>query len=382
MKRGAVLLVANYPSDVGYAWWLMEAYWAAIAERLAARGRSSFLAYPSVRELPPRIAEARVEVIELPWPGSSAQSLATFMGFIRARNVTGLYLTDHRLLDWKYAVLRGAGIRRIVVHDHTPGDRPRIGGLKGACKAAAFRLPGLSADRAIGATDFVTRRLRNNGRFPASRCRTVPNGLPLTPLPTANDRRIARETLQLAPDAVAIGIMSRAQRIKNWSFAIEVARSVALAPGTARSNVTWVFCGDGPDLAGFRKEAEAAGISRYCSFLGRREDVPALLAGMDIGMHPSRGEVGYSLSTLEFMRAGLPVIVPDLPSVCGATGHERTGLVYPAGDRAAAAAAICRLVDAPDLRHRLGMAGRAELESRHSLDAALEALVREVADFI
>jgi glycosyltransferase involved in cell wall biosynthesis len=243
-------------------------------------------------------------------------------------------------------------------------------------------VPGLSADKAIGVTDFVRRRFIENGRFPASRCRTVPNGVALTPLPVAAHRYAARDELQLDPDSVAVGVVSRAHRFKNWSFAIEVARSVSVSLGTRTSKVTWVFCGDGPDLAAFRQEADIAGVSDQCYFLGRREDVPRLLAGLDIGMHPSQGEVGYSLSILEFMRAGLPVVVPDLPSVCGATAHERTGLVYPAGNRTAAAAAICQLVHAPELRHRLGMAGRAEMESRYSLDTALDALIREVADFI
>ena len=380
MNEGGVLLVANYPSDVGYAWWLMETYWASIAERLAAKGRRCILAYPQVSRLPAVIAAAPLEVVQLPWPQPGWRKLAIYLRFIRTRRISALYLTDRPVTDWRYALFKLAGVRRIVIHDHSPGDRPRKGGLKGACSAALNRVRWLSCDRAIGVTEFVCHRLVENARFPARRCRTVPNGIPSTPLPTSAERRLARDILNLERDSVAVGIVSRAHRYKNWSFAIKVAAVLAKSP--QGKHLVWVFCGDGPDLPFFRHEAHVAGITGRCRFLGRRTDVSEICAGLDIGMHPSLGEVGYSLSILELMRAGLPVVVPNLPSVCGATLDGWTGLHYRAGDTEAAANVIQRLVEQPALRHRLGSAARLEVEQRFSLDAALEALGREVVDFL
>lgn len=137
----------------------------------------------------------------------------------------------------------------------------------------------------------------------------------------------------------------------------------------------FLFIGDGPDLQHFRDHAESHDASEYCTFAGRRQDVAAILPGCDFAIHPSLGEVGYSLSILEYMQAGLPVIVPDNPSVCAATEHETTGLVYQEGDAAAAVAAIERLLDDKALRATMGeMAARAVTE-KFCLERARVALL-------
>lgn len=72
-------------------------------------------------------------------------------------------------------------------------------------------------------------------------------------------------------------------------------------------------------------------------WLGQRDDVPALLAAARVFVHPSVEE-GMGQAVVEAMLAGVPVVVSDaggLPEVVG-----ETGLVVPAGDPVALAAAI------------------------------------------
>ena len=59
---GSVLLVANYDSDVGYAWWLMESFWAMLAEHFVGRF-DTWLAYPSVSTVPALIASAPLTTV-------------------------------------------------------------------------------------------------------------------------------------------------------------------------------------------------------------------------------------------------------------------------------------------------------------------------------
>lgn len=63
------------------------------------------------------------------------------------------------------------------------------------------------------------------------------------------------------------------------------------------------------------------------------------------------------------MASGLPVVAAaagGVPSVLGAPGA--TGLLFPPGDAAAAAAAVCRLATDPGARRRMGRAARAEMQ--------------------
>ena len=85
-------------------------------------------------------------------------------------------------------------------------------------------------------------------------------------------------------------------------------------------------------------------IEGHVTFAGKRQDVKNILPNCNFAFHPSKAEVGYSLSILEYMQAKLPVVVSDNPSVCGATTHNKTGLIYKDNNLGAACDAIKKLL--------------------------------------
>jgi glycosyltransferase involved in cell wall biosynthesis len=119
-----------------------------------------------------------------------------------------------------------------------------------------------------------------------------------------------------------------------------------------------VMCGDGP----FRARAAAAGAL----VLGPLP--PAELrnsyAGSDVVVVPSIPTRDFlepwGLVVNEAFHQGVPVIATDAVGAAagGLVRHERTGLVVPAGDADALAAALRRLRADPALRARLGAAAR------------------------
>jgi glycosyltransferase involved in cell wall biosynthesis len=100
--------------------------------------------------------------------------------------------------------------------------------------------------------------------------------------------------------------------------------------------------------------------------VGRRDDVDDLMRSSAMAIHPSRGEA-FSLAILEYMRAALPVVVPDVPSVRQAVEHEVTGLVYRDGDIDGAARAIARIAQDRALAIRLGTRGAERVRTTYSL---------------
>ena len=106
-------------------------------------------------------------------------------------------------------------------------------------------------------------------------------------------------------------------------------------------------------------------------FLGRREDVPALLAACDVFALPSVYE-GSSLAVLEAMSAGLPCLATDCPS--GPREISRDGadaLLVPLDDAQAYTDALARLMDDASLRAALGRRASASIRERYSLDSVL-----------
>lgn len=373
--KGACLMVANYSPDVGYAWWLMEHYWVLIAEFLASRGRRALLAYPARGAIPPHILAAPIDVVWLDYGSRSAAGWQALSRTVAREGITSLYLTDRAFSDLRYARLRGLGVQSIVVHDHTPGDRPPIRGMRGWLKARMHRFGPWSANYYVAVSEFVRRRMIDNARVPVERTVVVPNGVTAFQY-VETDRAWAREQLGARDGDLVVGMVARANRIKGIEVGIQSARVVLAQEPRA----LFVFVGDGPDLDLFRRLAAEAGVGERFRFLGRRGDARRLMAGFDVGLHPSMSEVGYCLAILEMMNAGLPVIVPDRPSVSGATEPGVTGLWYPPDDVSACGSTILDLLQDSVRRQGLGRAAYLQSLTRYSLARADEAFLSSVAN--
>jgi len=136
--------------------------------------------------------------------------------------------------------------------------------------------------------------------------------------------------------------------------------------------------GDGPDLDEFRLLARTLGIGDYVSMPGRIDSPRRYLEGCSIAFHPSQGEVGYSLSILEYMNAALPVVAPDNPSVCSATIDLQTGLIYQEKNMLSAVEKITQLIDSVELVDRLGFNAKEMVEKQYSISRTHNELVEVV----
>ena len=361
-------MVANWDSDAGYAWWLMESFWSALSHRFQDTYHP-MLAYPSISRVPEVIQESPITVVERDFYSFSPAKVMGLMGFLRKHRVRVLYLSDKPMMHWAYLAFRLAGVRRIVVHDHTPGLRTPPTGLKRALKALVARLPWVTPDALIGATEFIRRRFIEIAMVPEAKCFAAPNGIPLT-LPPADD---LHDVLSIPRERRVIITAARANHYKGAVFALEA--FAELAAHDRSGDWHYVFCGDGPHLEEFREAAASMGLADRTSFPGRVDKVTRLFPSCYAAIHPSRGEVGYSLSILEYMLAGLPVVVPDNPSVDEATTDGETGLVYVEGDVSAAAAALGRLLADAAATRRMGEAAAADVRARYDLAGTHRALI-------
>lgn len=123
----------------------------------------------------------------------------------------------------------------------------------------------------------------------------------------------------------------------------------------------WKLLLIGNDSAGIEDDLQARaielGIDDRVSFLGGRDDIPALLARADIGLLTSHEE-GFSNAILEGMAAGLPMIVTDVGGNSEAVIDQETGLVVPPHAPESLAHAIERLLRDEAFRLRMGKAGK------------------------
>lgn len=360
-RKPGLLMVANWDSDVGYAWWLMESYWAMIASVYDSTMRS-ILAYPSISRIPDVIRDAPIDPVVEDFSRLKLSTLRRQWVFLKRNRVKLIYLSDKPARHWIYLAFRLAGVKAILVHDHTPGQRTAPTGLKRWFKLVLNRMPGLTADACIGATDYVRKRYLEVACMPEEKCYEASNGIRLgLPAPISLHR-----TLGIPEGRKVIVTAARANRYKGGDFALRALSRVKDLIGNDRWH--YVFMGDGPHLEDFRDMAKNLGLEDNVSFPGRVEGVPALLQTATCAFHPSKGEVGYSLSILEYMLAGLPVIVPDNPSVSGATENNVTGIIYHDEDVMEAAHAIVQMIQKVEVVERMGQAAKERVREKYSLD--------------
>jgi glycosyltransferase involved in cell wall biosynthesis len=365
-----VLLVGNWPSDTGYAWWLMEAFWVAIATRYRRNGRKILLCYPKVNGVNPQLAAAGIEVLEFNFDVES--SAARLIEFVRQHDIHYIYLTDKKYVTATYARLKLAGVKGIIIHDHTPGERTRPVGLKRMLKTIAARVPGMAADAYVAVSPLVVDRFRQVACLPGATCHLATNGIDLEAFDAAPQVEI-RAQLGLPADALVLVSCGRANYYKGIHHIIEAAALVVARHGAGR--IIFLHCGDGPDLEAFQQMVRDRQLESSFRLLGRRTDVAGILKSADIAIHASEGEA-LSLAILEFMAARLPVVLPDSPTVAQTIEDQKSGLLYKPRDPVDLAAKLTRLIESAPLRASLGGQARLAVEERYTLRDTISALLR------
>lgn len=192
----------------------------------------------------------------------------------------------------------------------------------------------------------------------------IPNGVDLTaskPDPAA--RCLTRQTLSIPSEVPVVGLVARFHPHKDHQNFVRAARLIA----AKRPSVHFVLCGEGVtwDNEELVTWIDQAGIRSNCRLLGRRDDIPQLMASFDLATLSSIGE-SFPMVIIEAMSCGVPCVVTDV----GDLGHivGPTGLVVPPRDAAALAQAWERMLDRG--RERLlqtGLAARQRIQDHFDL---------------
>jgi glycosyltransferase involved in cell wall biosynthesis len=142
-----------------------------------------------------------------------------------------------------------------------------------------------------------------------------------------------------------------------------------------RSDVWWVWAGDGPDRLHLEGAAKDRGFGDRVRFLGRREDVPALLLGSDVFVFPTRYESSV-FAVLEAHLAELPVVASDAGPLPELVRDGIDGLLVSDGDPAGLAAATCWVLSNPGNAARMARSGHDRTVAEFSLERMTSATLR------
>lgn len=327
-------------------------------------------------ELEPTLRALGLPPLALPLRGTlyrpnTAVQIARLALACRQRAVRVIHAHDFysNLIGVAAARLAGARViasRRDLAHWLSPGRRRAL--------RSALRF----ADRVLANAEAVGRLALREQAVPPSKLRVVPNGIDvaafdtiarLAPDPPLPPRRTG------VPRLAVVASMHRPD--KGHGDLLEAAARLD-ARGVGAD---WLLLSDGALRPAWEARARALGLKHAIHFLGRRRDVPAVLAHADLIVHPSWSE-GFPNAVLEGMCAGRPVVATDVGGVPEVMEEGMTGCLVPPHRPDALTDAIAGMLADPARLQAMGRAARARVEARFSVErmtASVEAIYDELA---
>jgi len=223
-------------------------------------------------------------------------------------------------------------------------------------------------DHLIAVSRAIVRKIEEEGRDGAP-VSLIYNGVDLTRYSEPDICGTLHTEYPIPPDAPIVGVVARLEPEKGHPTLIEAWPAVLAAVPKAHL----LIVGEGSQREPLEAQAHRLGIDTSVTFTGRRDDVPAVTAALDVAVLPSYREA-QGLSILEAMALSRPVVASAVGGIPEMIDSGRTGLLVPPRDPAALAAAIIRLLQDHPYADTLAKAAQNLVHDRFCVELMVRAI--------
>jgi glycosyltransferase involved in cell wall biosynthesis len=294
--------------------------------------------------------------VATPWPALAKE--------LRLDHCEAILCQEYEYPRFDEAILLGRALHIPVFATYQGGNRP------GSVLERPFRRIAVrrAAGVVTGAREEV-QRLRSRYGVPANRIAIVPNAFDVRRWqPT--ERAAARDRLGIPSDVQVVVWQGRVEiHSKGLDVLLDAWKLLCEERPRARSLLLLVGSAQDDEALRQRLDQFPPGTVRWEDrFVLDRDLLWQYLSAADIATSASRKE-GFSVSIIEAMACGLPVVATDVSGVAEALGDPPAGVIVPPEDATALADAFGHLLDDDSLRKTLGDRARRRAEEEFSFDA-------------
>ncbi len=212
---------------------------------------------------------------------------------------------------------------------------------------------------------------------PPNKFSIIPLGFDLTQFLDAEAHRgELRKELHIPEDMLLVGMVGRLTAIKNHALFLRSAARVL----EKTANVRFLIIGDGELAVDLKQLADDLQIKDRVIFLGWRDDMASVYAGLDLVVLTSFNE-GTPVTLIEAMASAKPVVATAVGGVPDIVLDGQTGILAPSGDADGLAVAMTDLLLDPGKRQEFGERGREFVREKYTkerLCADIEKLYGEL----
>jgi glycosyltransferase involved in cell wall biosynthesis len=195
----------------------------------------------------------------------------------------------------------------------------------------------------------------------------LPNGMDTDQFRPGPASGRVRGRFGLAADTFVIGHVARFTPVKNHALLIDAFARVV----KERPSAFLALIGDGPLRSAAEDRALMLGIADRIGFFGMASELPAIYRDFDLFVLSSLSEQ-TSISLLEAMATGIPVVATAVGGTPDLVGRGAAGRLVPSEDAGALANAIIALFDDKTARRTLADAGRRRVVEHYGMEAMLD----------
>jgi len=203
-------------------------------------------------------------------------------------------------------------------------------------------------------------------KIPPAKVMVVLNGVDIEAYSARKDAAMNRLSLGIDAGVPIVGIVARLAEVKDHATLFQACNIV----NEKQIDFRLVVIGDGPLKGSLEKLSVSLGLHNKILFTGTRHDIADLLNIMDIFVLSSISE-GISMTLIEAMSCSLPIVATNVGGNPEVIIDGKTGFLVPSQNAAALADKLVLLIQNPDMRKRMGDAGRDRAVNNFSMQNAV-----------
>ncbi len=306
-----------------------------------------------------------VTVIDEPDDASAVQTLTALLADL-GPDVVHNHMFRAELVGTRAAMaVAAAGRRRPYVLSTVHSSRIRSEDDRAELRSLTRRM-----DRLIAVSRAVVAKIEHEGRDGAP-VSLIHNGVDLERYDHTGPCCTLHEEYGMEPGSPIVGVVARLEPEKGHPTLLAAWPAVLAAV----PNAYLLIVGEGGRREELEAEVARLGIAHRVVFTGRRDDMPAVTAALDVAVLPSYREA-QGLTVLEAMALSRPVVASNVGGIPEMIEDGVTGILVPPHDPDALAAAIVRLLVDHPYADTIAKAGHDLVHRRF----CIEIMVRETED--
>ena len=234
-------------------------------------------------------------------------------------------------------------------------------------RAHAFNLVYRLPKKIFTTAEVIKKLLITSKSCDPSKIIVVPTGVDTSVFKKEISKSLFKSEMQVPENTLLVGMVAQLRGSKGHLDFLEAIRELSM------DKVKFYIVGDGEGRALFEKKAEESNLlNKRVFFLGYRDDIPTVMAGLDLLIIASTRTEGIPQVALQSMAMGVPIVGTNIGGVPEVLFPSGAGLVVPSESSSALASGMKILLKNQNIRERMGKMGQEYVMKNFSLESMIK----------